>query len=68
MQMSRLPRALLRITQQGFPELSVAAKTRRQALEVWQATGTGAWPRGCSTCPAPRSFGGGHVVVSNPAR
>jgi putative transposase len=39
MQMSRLPRALLRVTQQGFPELSAAAKTRLQALEVWQATG-----------------------------
>ncbi len=39
MQMSRLPRALLRVTQQVSPELSAAAKTRLQALEVWQATG-----------------------------
>lgn len=39
MQMSRLPRALFRVTQQVSPELSAAAKTRLQALEVWQATG-----------------------------
>lgn len=42
MQMFRLPRALLRITQQVSPELSAAAQTRLQALEVWQATGD--WP------------------------